>query len=86
MSHFNHRVWKRTYKRLHDTETFYSIRETYYNEAGEICACTEHPAEAQGETLEELKENLGRMLRAVENSFGDVILDYDNFKFADWDK
>lgn len=78
MSHWNHRVWKQTF----GEDVVYSIRETYYNDSGEICACTSDPASADSsESIDNLKQYLEWMLKAVNSDLS--ILDFDNFKFAE---
>jgi len=77
---WNHRVWRHTHHGADEEESF-QVKETYHNKAGEICACTEDAAEAYGYTLEELKENLQRMLKATEQP----ALDEEGFVFAQWD-
>ena len=46
-------------------ETTYSIYEVYYNKAGEIENVTADPVHAQGETVEELRDDLTTMLHDV---------------------
>lgn len=81
---FNHRVWlcKDTY------ETWYEIRETYYNSTGEVMFCTEGAARiGVGGTLEDLLETLEWAKVAVENAVrlpGTVLVD-EGFEFADED-
>lgn len=79
MVHWNYRIVKRAY--VYDDgekEWEFSIRETYYNDAGEITAFSAEPRALTGETLEYLKENLERCLRAIEKP----ILEEDGFVFA----
>ncbi len=45
------------YRVIEDKEVF-RIHEVYYNDAGEITAISEDPIVPQGETLEELKDDL----------------------------
>ncbi len=79
--HWNHRLWKQTFNKDADCEeTYYSIRETYYNEAGEICGCTEAVADMSAESVEELQEMLIRVQKVLDNP--GEILDYDCFKFS----
>jgi hypothetical protein len=72
---WNHRVVRRVYKDVADSETVYCIHEAFYNLDG-----TEHkpsitmePDYPCGETIEELREDLQRMLRALDHP----ILDYE---------
>ena len=75
---WNYRVVKRTYC---CEETWYQIHEAYYNSNGEITAITEKPVDPAGLTMDELKESLEWMQKALEKP----VLDYDNIEFAEWD-
>lgn len=84
MAHWNHRVWKET--NTHG-EVCYSIRETYYTDAGEICACTELCAAAEtyqygNETEQQCLDNLKSKLLMLAKATEHPVLDYDNFVFA----
>jgi hypothetical protein len=73
MSHWNHRVVKRTYP-APSNETLYQIHEAYYGLAGDkLPSITVEPAEVVGESIEELRDTLQRMLRALDNP----VLDYE---------
>lgn len=67
MSHWNHRCMKKYYK-LNDgsEEVAYGIVEAYYDDNNEIEAVTEGYVNPQGETIEELKTELSRMLTCIE--------------------
>lgn len=78
---WNHRVWRTMYN---EEETL-EIKETYYNDSGEVCGCTENVATVYGFSMSELKTNLERMIRAVDNSNPKDILDTAGFKFGKWD-
>ena len=69
--HWNHRVVKRTYP-APSNETFYQIHEAYYGVENKP-AITEEPDYPLGESIEELREDLQRMLRALDKP----VLDYD---------
>lgn len=87
MAHWNHRVWKETLPEGSFEPVRYSIRETYYNDAGEVCACTELAAmaetyqiegDSEQDSLNVLTQKLAMLAKATEHP----ILDYDNFVFA----
>lgn len=79
MSSWNYRLWKIN----NGVETFYELKETYYNNKGEICACTDRPAEVSGESVEEIKTRLQQMLTDVTLSADDILVD-EGFVFAPW--
>ena len=66
--HWNHRVISKQVPAdiKGNTETAYEIHEVYYNEEGIPTSCTVDGITAFGETVEELKETLERMLKATE--------------------
>jgi hypothetical protein len=71
MGHWNHRV----VRQIRDGETFYGIHEVFYGLPDESDAgWTEDPISPVGETVEELRETLERMMRALDKP---VILDDD---------
>jgi hypothetical protein len=70
MSHWNHRVVKRTFE---GGEVIYAIHEAYYDDNKKVWAITEEGVDAHGETMEELKQSLEWMQKALEAP----ILDYD---------
>lgn len=75
---WNYRVVKRTY----DTgEIWYQMHEAYYNNAGEITAITVKPIDPAGMTMDDLKESLDWMYKALDKP----ILEYDNIEYSDWD-
>lgn len=75
---WNYRVIKRT----HDTgETWYQMHEVYYNDAGEITGMTISPIDPAGVTMEELRESLDWMYKALDKP----VLDYDNIEYAECD-
>lgn len=82
MSTWNHRVWTDSSKE----EKAFTVKETYYNGAGEICGCTEGPVDAYGHTLEQLSESIQQIQRAVQKVLdGDFpVLDEDGFVFGEW--
>jgi hypothetical protein len=54
-------------------ETWYGIHEVYYDEDGKTEGWTMDPVNPQGETLDELKEELVSMVEATL----EPVLDYD---------
>lgn len=63
MRKWNYRIMRHTdaYGR-----EYYAIHESYYNDAGEVTAWTDEPAEVVSETKDGIKEELEKMLRAVD--------------------
>lgn len=59
---WNHRVVKFT----ENGEDWYAVCEVYYNDDGTIYAHTQDGIRVTGESVEELKETLERMLRCVD--------------------
>lgn len=66
---WNHRLFKRRIKHLADksTETFYSIREVYYNSKHMPDGYTAEDISPGGNTVDELREELVMMLKATYN-------------------
>ena len=64
MSHWNHRVVREDDKVFGGY--YYTIRETFYNDKGEICAYTEEATGVGGESIEDLRELLGWMLKSLD--------------------
>jgi hypothetical protein len=75
MSHWNNRVVRQVWYPGTEREEFnYAIHETFYGIDDEhTTSITIDPTAPQGETLEELRETLQRMLRACDYP----VLDYD---------
>lgn len=65
------------YRVIEDKEVF-RIHEVYYNDTGEITAISEDPIVPEGETLEELKDDLEYYFAALKNP----VLKKDEIKFA----
>lgn len=65
------------YRVIEDKEVF-RIHEVYYNDAGEITAISEDPIVPEGETLEELKDDLEYYFAALKNP----VLKKEEIKFA----
>ena len=78
MTHWNYRVCKRTYTESGEPEVYYGIHETYYDDKGNICAITQDLIDVFGESIEELKETLARMSKALEKE----VIDLDTFSFS----
>lgn len=68
---WNHRVVKRIYPEP-SGETFYQIHEAYYGLEDKPLITTE-PKALVGESIDELRETLQRMLRALDKP----VLDYE---------
>ena len=77
---WNNRVWQVRCKQDPD-DIYYAIKETYYNEEGGVCACTELNITPSGSTVEDLKISLQRMLDACNKP---VLVEY-GFEFESWD-
>ena len=70
MSHWNHRVTKATI----DGETVYEIREVYYDlpTTSDGIGWTQDASAPYGETLDELRQDLERMLAALDKPVIDI--------------
>jgi hypothetical protein len=75
---WNYRLCKQTYRGEGFEEVAFEIREAYYNEAGDIWAITENPARPFGESSEEVKTVLERMMTALDKD----VIDLDTFVFT----
>lgn len=64
---WNYRIFKRIHrnKYLHEQETLYEIRETYYDKDGNINGWAETP-DVIGDSVDELKGTLEKMLLACD--------------------
>lgn len=71
--HWNNRLVR--HKTEH--EEYFTIHEVFYNDKEEIMGMTENPIAPHGDSVEEIKETLERMLRALDKE----PLDFD-MKFA----
>lgn len=81
---WNHRVWVQKI----GEESFYSVRETYYNSKGQVTACSAKPERIGSDSLEGLAKTLERMQSAVyvvQHGLGHVVLEFDEFEYAPWD-
>lgn len=71
---WNHRVIKYETRNLFgDPDVGYAIHEVFYNNDGEICGMTSDAVKPWGDTKEELREELLRMLAALDKP--DIDLD-----------
>ena len=61
---------------------FYGLYETFYNDAGEICAHDEEPT-IVGESVESIKKTLEMMMDDAEKH---EVLDGDKIEFKEFDK
>jgi len=75
---WNHRV---VVENKGTEEEWWSIREVYYNDNGDICAMTEDGAGPIGDGLKELTWDILHMMNAL---YKDVIVFDDDFVFAPW--
>ena len=66
---WNHRLVRRS----ENGETWYGIHEAFYDKNKRVRAITKDPIDVIGESVEEVRETLQRMLRALEAP----ILDYE---------
>jgi hypothetical protein len=64
MSYWNHRVVKKHYPET--DETFFTIHESHYNDNGDLYGYTESGVDPCGESIEDLRDILNRMLRALD--------------------
>lgn len=75
ISHWNHRVIRRTFEIGDEIEHQFGVYEVYYDTDGKPIMCTETPVAPAGETIEELRTELERYTKALENP----ILNYEDF-------
>lgn len=75
---WNHRVVKEI---LDDGQEWFSIREVFYNDDGNIYGYTEAPVDIVGESVDELREYLQWCL----NCLGKPILEDGKVEFVDRD-
>lgn len=74
MGHWNHRVVRRVYPNDGEGYVEYAVHEAFYGLDGDNKpSITEEPDSPHGETLEELREDLQRMLRVLDAP----VLDYE---------
>ena len=69
---WNHRVIRRTSE---TGSVSYQIHEVYYDEQDRVEAWTESPVAPMGETLHELRDELGQFLRALDSP---VLVEHEN--------
>lgn len=70
---WNHRVMRRTYPKAADPTTYFEIHEVFYDANGKPDGWTVDPVAPQGESVEELAQELRMMLKATEQP----VLDFD---------
>lgn len=103
MSHWNHRVCKETIDTgiaqvSGDKLIEYTIREAFYNEAGDVCAVTEndppigvyaldeyYPPEEEKPSEEDILNEMKETVQRFEKALSLPILDIDTIVFAEWD-
>jgi len=66
MGHWNHRVVKRIVKDFGEDVEQLGIHEAFYGLDGEGVAWTDEPVVVIGETVDDLRETLERMLRCLD--------------------
>ena len=65
MSHWNHRVVKRMTREFDKDVEWFGIHEAFYEVGGQTL-WTDEPVTVEGESIEELRETLERMLVALD--------------------
>lgn len=83
MGHWNHRVVRKTNQfpiTEIEGEHEFSIREVYYNDAGEITGITENPVAPWGESEESLRNSIERMRSCFDNP----ILIEEDIVYGSW--
>lgn len=70
---WNHRVVKRMIKGLNEEVPSFGIHEAFYDKNGRVWGITQEPMDPHGETIEELRQDLEWMMKALEHP----VLDYD---------
>lgn len=84
MSGWNYRVFKKKHDNMSgDVEYIYTIKGTFYNDVDEVNSWTSEPEIPYGRSKDELKEDLERMLKSLEDPVLDedeLSLIYDKFK------
>ena len=63
MGHWNHRVFRTTHFNYGE---FYSIRETYYDDNGEVDKYDSEPVKLEGESVEDLRQYLQWCIDALD--------------------
>jgi len=85
MGHWNYRLWKITGER----EDWLELRETYYNSKGEVCSCVDRAVDLvfyeDNNKLHEILNTISTMIVDINKCYLEI-LDYETFKFAEWDK
>ena len=76
MSHWNHRVLRETQK---NGTYWYSVREVFYNDSGDIYSYTQNPVDISGESVEDLREYVNWVLKSLD----DPILISEDVVFVD---
>lgn len=69
--HWNHRVMRQHFDGT--DEVTYGIREVFYNDDGSIDGWTAEPIDPHGETVEELRADLERMLACLDRPVLDEV-------------
>lgn len=67
MGHWNHRVVKRIVREFDEDVEWFGVHEVFYGLPGESePSWTDEPISVKGESIDELRETLERMLRALD--------------------
>lgn len=75
---WNHRIARRVFDRPGGREEYLSVYEVYYDDDGKPNGITSDAVAPVGETLDEIRAELARMLAAT----GQPVLDYDEIANA----
>ena len=75
---WNYRVFR---KNINDREWVY-IKETYYDESGEVCSVLEEPETGYWESIDELRGSLEMMLSDVNKHSNNILVESDIFPDA----
>jgi len=90
MSHWNHRVIKKTWNKGYEhEESQYGIHEVFYNDDGEIYAHPETAVTLSNETIEDLREYLQWCLESLDKPIlieGEIVFAKDNFGDGEGEK
>jgi hypothetical protein len=79
MGTWNYRVCKETYNKGTDFEEVdFSVREVYYNNTGEIWAAAEKAAGIYGESVDEVRNGIEKLMLAVNKE----VVDLDTIVYA----
>lgn len=93
MGHWNYRVCKETYNKGTDFEEIgFTVREAYYNSDNSMWGLTDGLRGAYGDSVEDLKDGITKMMQAFDRSVVDVdtvvfsSMESDSDDSIDWSK